>query len=135
MVNVEKFKSWITTDAPLQTSGGARWADYPSERNGLLVGMLELACDDEESRHQFTLFLFGVASTKKLHTRDRNRLLAWLNPRKFAPDEPIPPDYLAPAVRGQNGDWCIRAKARETAQAVVRAARAGAGQVEMELTP
>jgi len=131
MTNPAAFKAWIATDAPLETQGGAKWADYPSDRNGLLVGMLELACGDEESRHQFTLYCFGVASSKKLHTRDRNRLLAWLQPRKFEPGEAIPAEYLAPDVRGQNGDWCIRAKARETAQAVVRAARVGAGQMEL----
>lgn len=127
-MNTAAFKAWITTDAPLQSSGGERWADYPSERNGLLVGMLELACGDEESRHQFTLFCYGVASSKKLHARDRNRLLAWLNPAKFDPDAAVPAEYLPPRTPGA---WTIRAKARETAQAVIRAARVDAGQMEL----
>lgn len=141
--NPAEFRRWLDTAGPWRVAG--REAEYPKADQplvnlstgkpvnvyGLVVSGLNRLCGGDEGRHQFLKYVYGQASSRALTVRQINALYMWLHPRKFDAAEFIPVDYLAPEARGQNGDWCVRAKCKPVADAVVAAAREAAGQMEL----
>lgn len=127
-----RFKQWLNSDAVFTATGhDLKNADHPTTAGtvGALVGHLDRVCRGE--RHLFLEYLFGVKSSKDLHVRQRNALLAWLAPRCFEYAEKIPADYEFPNMDGDPDKevWLVRRKCFDTAAAVVEVARLAAGQI------
>lgn len=129
------FREWITSDAPFK--GDATKAAFPTTAGtvGALVGHLNRVCGGDVNRRMFLHWCFGVDSSRDLHVRDRNALLAWLAPKHFDYAERVPLDYEAPDLDAETerGQWLVRRQCRVTAEAVVEAARLALGQLAMPI--
>lgn len=135
----DRFREWIASDRVfIDTGRGLSYAAHPTTTGtiGALLGHLNAVCGGDEARRLFLKFCFLVDTSRDLHVRDRNALLAWLAPRHFEMGDKIPADYEWPDLDRDldKGFWLVRAKCRDTAALVVAAARARLGQLEIQWT-
>lgn len=133
-----RFREWIMSDAVFLASGhDLKFAAMPRSDGtvGALVGHLNRVCGGDVNRRMFQHYVFGVDSSRDLHVRDRNALLAWLAPRHFGYFDRIPADYEAPDLEADpdKGQWLCRRQCAVTAAAVVEASRLALGQLAMPM--
>lgn len=133
-----KFKAWLNSNAVfLDTGHDLQYAAMPRTEGtvGALVGHLNAVCGGDEARRLFIKYCFDVESSRDLHVRDRNALLAWLAPKHFDYTERIPAEYEMPDFDAdpEKGFWLVRRQCRVTAAAVIEAARLMLGQLAMPI--
>lgn len=133
-----RFKEWINSDRVfIDTGHDVKYAAMPRTDGtvGALVGHLNRICGGDEARRLFIKFTFDVDSSRDLHVRDRNALMAWLAPKHFEYFERVPVDYESPAFDAdtEKGQWLCRRQCAATAAAVIESARLALRQLMMPI--
>jgi hypothetical protein len=110
-VDILAFKAWINTHPhpPSPVTDG--------RRTSIRIHLSELCDDDNDARHEFLDFVFGVRSTKELTDTQLSALWMWLGPQ----------------VDEETGEWHIRPQCAVTVKAVLRSRQVEMRQEELEL--